>query len=228
MRLLSMDIFKDKRFSVVIALLLTCVASLVSGATLYVAPATEVPIRTGRDNTKKIVAVLSDGTQVELLKEEDSWALVRTKGGKEGWMLRRYLTEMPPPEMLVSSLKRQNRVLREKYKRLEDEFKKMSRSGTDCEKKLAACMSDKDSLRSRFERLKEDSADVIQTKKVLLETQKRLSKANAQLIVLKQKVNSLETDSNVKWFVAGGGILLLGWLLGLFSRNSRRRRPSLL
>ncbi len=197
-------------------------------SSLYVAPSSEVPLRTGKSNAKKIIAVLSDGTQVDLLQEEDAWALVRTARGKEGWILRRYLTESPPPRMQVASLKKKNQALRERYQKLKAEMEQLSASGSDYRKQLAKCVSERDTIKAKYESLRQDAANVIQTRKMLAETQKKLSQANALLISLKQKVNNMEANSNVKWFLAGGGVLLVGWLLGLFSGRRRKRKPSLL
>ncbi len=208
--------------------LITASAPEIFAYSLYVAPSSEVPLRTGKNNTKKIVAVLSDGTQVELLKEEDPWAFVRTAGDREGWILRRYLTEKPPPRMQLATLKKKNQALRQRYQKLKGELEQLSVSGSDFKKQLSKCISERDSIKSEYERLQQDAANVIQTKKMLAETQKGLSQANAQLISLKQKVNNLEANSNVKWFMAGGGVLLAGWLLGLFSGRKRKRKPSLL
>jgi len=195
---------------------------------LYVAPSSEVPLRTGKNGQKKIIAVLSDGTRVELLKEENAWALVRTAGGKEGWMLRRYLTETPPPRTQVETLKKKNQALREKYNKLKEELAQISASGSDFKKQLTKCIAERDSLKTRYQQLKQDAANVVQTRKLLTETQKKLSQANEQLISLKQRVNNMEANSNVKWFLAGGGVLLAGWLLGLLSGRKKRRKPSLL
>ncbi len=213
---------------ILLLLFLTVPAIEVFASSLYVAPSSEVPLRTGKSTSRKIVAVLADGTQVELLKQEDAWALVRTQGGKEGWILRRYLTENPPPKMQLAALRKKNQALLERYQKLKQEIEQLSETGSDFKKQLTKCISERDTIRTQYEKLKRDAANVVQTKKMLSETQKRLSQANAQLISLKQKVNNLEANSNVKWFLAGGGVLLAGWLLGLFSGRKRRRKPSLL
>ncbi len=216
------------KIPLLIFLFLTIVTADVFASSLYVAPSSEVPLRTGKGNTRKIIAILADGTQVELLKEEDAWAFVRTPRGKEGWILRRYLTQSPPAKMQLEALRKQNQALRQRYQKLKQEMDQLSETGSDFKKQLTRCISERDSIKSAYESLKQDAANVVQTKKMLSETQKRLSQANAQLISLRQRVNNLEANSNVKWFLAGGGVLLIGWLLGLFSSRKRRRKPSLL
>ncbi len=220
---------KKNKFFLAMSILLSilCVQQ-VFGASYYIAPSSEVPLRTGTNNSKKIVAVLKDGTQVEILNEEGPWAYVRTRGGREGWILKRYLTQEPPPRKLVEKLKKKNKKLMEDYKKLKEELDSLSKNGSKCTKKLAACISENQKLTDDFETLKKESANVIQTKKLLSETQKKLQEVNAERIKLKQRLNSLEANTNIKWFLAGGGVLLLGWLLGIFTNKRRRRRPSLL
>jgi len=196
--------------------------------TYYVAPSNEVPIRTGTNNTKKIVAVLKDGTQVELLREEGPWAYIRTQGGREGWILKRYLTQQPPPRMMLERLKIKNKNLLEKYKNLKAQLDDLSKTGSRCSQKLAACVVENQRLTSDFEQLKRDASNVLQTKTLLEETQKKLQAANAERIKLKQRLGSLEANTNIKWFLAGSGVLLLGWIIGIFTTKRRKRRPSLL
>ena len=208
--------------------LLLCSWTLCYGATFYVAPSSEVPLRTGTNNTKKIVAVLKDGTRVDLLSEEGPWAYVRTAGGREGWILKRYLTQQPPPKMIVERLKKRNQKLKDEYQRLKKELDDISQTGSKCSQKLAACISNSQRLQRDFDDLKRSASNVIQTKKLLVETQKKLQTANAERLKLKQRLQSLEANTNIKWFVAGAGVLLIGWIIGIFTTKRKKRRPSLL
>ena len=200
----------------------------VNASTYYVAPSSEVPLRTGTNTSKKIVAVLKDGTRVDLLKEEGPWAYVRTPGGREGWILKRYLTQAPPPKMMVEKLRQRNEKLVEECKKLKNQLHELSTTGSKCSQKLAACLADSQKLASDFEALKRDASNVIQTKKLLAETQKKLQLLNTERLKLKQRLNSLEANTNIKWFLAGGGVLLIGWILGIFTTKRKKRRPSLL
>ena len=217
-----------KQAAIITIMLLIMLSGLAEARTYYVAPSTEVPIRTGKGNKKKIVAVLSDGTKVELLKEENGWAYVRTSGGNEGWIIRRYLTPDLPPKLQVEALKRKNAELKEKYDQLRKQFSEISASGSSCQQQLSACIAEKDGIRSDYENLQKEAAQVIHTKKLLMETQKELSKVRARLATAQKKVHDLEAGSSVKWFLAGAGVLLLGWIIGLATAKKKRRRPSLL
>jgi len=49
-----------------------------------------------------------------------------------------------------------------------------------------------------------------------------------ELVLLEQENDTLRKDYVFKWFLAGGGVLLLGMLIGRISGGSRRKRQSLL
>ncbi len=194
----------------------------------YIAPSLEVPIRRGNDFSKKIVAILKDGTKVELIEDDGTWAKIKTPKGKEGWILKRFLTTELPPKMQVEKLKEQNRKLLIDYKNIKEKLKVCSNQGSSCQEELTKCVSQKEQITNKFETLKQDAANVIETKKLLMETQKALEIANAERIKLKQQLNSIQASTNIKWFLAGGGVLLIGWILGLITNKRKRRRPSLL
>jgi SH3 domain protein len=44
---------------------------------------------------------------------------------------------------------------------------------------------------------------------------------------LEEQLNRFEMNQYIKWFLAGSGVLLVGFIIG-FSARRQRRRPSLL
>ncbi len=194
----------------------------------YIAPALEVPLRSGTDFSKKIVAVLKDGTRVELLKEEGPWAFVQTPKGKKGWILKRFLSSELPPKLRVERLKELNKKLTEENRSLKEKVRNGLKQLDECQKKFNVCIDTREKITNDFNELKKDAAGVLETKRLLLETQKRLEKVDSERLKLKQQLSSIKANSNIKWFLAGGGVLLIGWILGLISNKRRRRRPSLL
>ncbi len=217
-----------KRFLFVMILLLSIFEYEGLCDTYYISPSLEVPIRRGTDLSRKIIAILKNGTKVELIEEDGTWAKVRTPKGKEGWILKRFLTTEPPAKVQVERLKQQNRKLLMDYKNIKEQLNSCSKKDVSCQKELEQCMSQKESITKQYQNLKEEAANVIETKKLLIETQKALEKSNAERIKLKQQLNSAKASTNIKWFLAGGGVLLVGWILGMITNNKRKKRLSLL
>ena len=202
-----------------------CLTLIITNAararTLFVAPSSEVPLRVAPDSKRRIVAILSDGAQVDLLTVEGDWAQVRTARGKEGWILKRYLSSSPPLKDQVNALTAENKQLKKKLKELMAS-ERSSSSERD------SCISQRDEITRKYENLKIEAADAINTKKLLQKTTRELNQAKQEVALLKSQLEDTVNNERLKWFLAGGGVLLTGWILGVLFRKRGRRRSSLL
>lgn len=206
---------------------------------LYVKPSSEITMRRGKGTDFKIIAVIKDGTPVELLEEADDWAQVRLESGKEGWVLRRYLSTTPPLGQQVQQLEREKQVLTETTQSLKlrvdqltterDEVeRRLSEEKDEVDRQLTQCIAERTTLDENYLRLQEDTADVIQTKNDLEAARARVADLESQAETLKSENQRLSKTDTLKWFLAGGGVFFGGWLIGMVSRRSRKKRSSLL
>ncbi len=226
-------------FAISIVFLISFYAFSAFAEMLYVKPSSEITMRRGKGTDFKIIAVIKDGTPVELLGESEDWAQVRLDSGKEGWVLRRFLSDTPPLGQQVELLQREKDVLTQTSQGLKqrldqlsgekDEIEKQLRSEKEqIEKEFNLCVSDRTSINDNYARLQEDTADVVQTKKNLEAAQSKITTLDQQLSQLQEENDRLTKTETLKWFLAGGGVLFLGWLIGLISRGSKKKRSSLL
>jgi len=224
---------RDKKGMMPLYLLIFIIFALISksafAATYFVAPRSEVPVRRAPGNQYKIIAILKDGAKVELLEEDGNWAHILLRNGKEGWILRRYLTEKPPLSKIVEDQKEQIQLLTKQKDELLTKFQKSEKERTKCEKSLKACIQQRDSTQNEYQALMTDASDVIELKKALEKSTTELNNLKQDISTLKQENLNLKNNERIKWFLAGGCVLLIGWLLGMImARNRRRRRPTLL
>lgn len=207
--------------------------------TLWVKPSSEITMRRGKGTDFKIISVIKDGTPIELVEEQDDWAQIRLESGKEGWVLRRFLSDKPPLGEQVDLLEREkdelartNQDLKQRFDDLtaekEQVEQELTSQRTHMEEQFNACVVDRDSINDQFTTLQEDTADVIKTKKDLTDAQSQIDSLQKELSRYKQENEQLSKNETLKWFLAGGGVLFLGWLIGLISRRSKKKRPSLL
>ncbi len=206
---------------------------------LYVKPSSEITMRRGMGTDFKIIAVLKDGTPVELISESDDWAQVRLGSGKEGWVLRRFLSATPPLGEQVEQLQREKQVLTETTQSLKTRVDQLTAERDEIENRLGEekaaverdlnqCLVERTTINEDFVNLQEDTADVIQTKKDLQSARARVEELEGQVGTLSRENQRLGKTETLKWFLAGGGVFFLGWLIGMISRKSRKKRSSLL
>ncbi len=229
------------RFLLICPIVSLVLLTAVSGwaENLYVKPSSEITMRRGKGTDFKIIAVLKDGTPVEMLAEVDDWAQVRLESGREGWVLRRYLSDSPPLGQQVELLQREKEVLTETTQTLKnrvdqltaekDEIEgRLSDEKAEVERELNQCIVERTTINEDYLTLQDDTADVIQTKTDLEAARTRVEDLERQMGSLKKENERLGKTETLKWFLAGGGVLFLGWIIGMISRKSRKKRSSLL
>lgn len=185
-------------------------------------------MRRGQGTDFKIIAVINDGTAVELISEENEWAQVQLPSGKQGWVLRRYLSQTPPLDQQLELLQREKSELTQTTQALKQRLDEISAEKDRFEKDYQLCLTEHGEISDKYLTLQNDTADVIQTKENLQQVETQLAGLQKQLSEVQQENGRLAKNQTTKWFLAGGGVLLLGWFIGLFSGRSKKKRSSLL
>lgn len=230
--------------AVVIALFLQLVIvpslpSLLRAESQYVIPTAEIPLRRGQGIDYKIVALVSDGTRVEVVERGESYSLVRLDNDKEGWILTRFLSDKPPLTQVVDQLTRENEALKLQQEQSQEKLavqeqqssqklEELSQTLEETEQSLRATQTEKAALAASFEKLRKDTANVIEIKQELTDVTAENKSIKEKLTVLARENEKLINDERVSWFLAGGGVLLLGIIIGKITSRSRKRKPSLM
>lgn len=160
---------------------------------LYVSGYRELMLRTGPDRDNKIIAALKTGSAVKLIREaEEDYYFVALPDGRQGYVLKRYMTEQIPATHQARLLEGQVTKQTQELDRLREE-------------------------NTRLQAVQE-------------ETQRSAAEQEALLQTITIERNQLRRDASVTSFLAGAGVLLIGWLLGwtrLRLRRKSQRRPGL-
>ncbi len=199
----------------------------VIAATKYVTETFEITMRTGPGVDRKIISLIQSGRALDVLTSGEEWSQVKTPGGKEGWVLSRYLTDDTPSAMLLERLKINYDRLLSKNAELKEQNKTLLAKRSNLESVLSQSQKSNQKLDSDYEKLKKESADFLKLKTTYTKTAKALDQEKEKAGQLDSQVSTLSRNRNIKWFLSGAGAVLVGFILGLISRK-RRRRSSLL
>lgn len=194
----------------------------------YVIPSAEVVLRSGVGREYKVISVVKDGDSVELLKEDGSYALVRLANGKEGWMLKRYLSADPPLSNIVDSLRAENDQLKQKEIELTQKLSEVSANLGKSDNDLQSTLNERNKISTDYQTLQQDTANVIKIKEDKLKATRQNEELTQELTALKEENDRLNKDKSIHWFLIGGGVLLVGMFLGRLSSKSRKRKSSLI
>ena len=208
--------------------LLLCLFSAAAyGKTMYVSDVLKLTLRTGPSIENKIISVINSGQMMEVIEFGEEWSRVKLSNGKEGWVLSRYLTsnetnniKLERLEAKHNNLMIQAAELLEENNRLKAENKRLSTEFDANEKQLAKTQSD-------YKALKSEAAGFLTLKTNYERAASQLTEQTARAKKLEEQLSSLEMNTYIKWFLAGSGVLIVGFLIG-FSTKRQRRRPALM
>ena len=185
----------------------------------------EVPVRSGQGTASKTLTVLQNEETVTALEDAGSWIKIRTATGTEGWILKRYLSNAPSVDDAFTLPAKNNQtgkqpVPPEKSIPLGGQNLQAAQPETkvQSEKNLPTQSKITNSLTTAQTRNEPEIAEANESPEEL----------RSRLTALTLENKDLRENERIKWFLAGGGVLVCGWLIGLITCRSRKRKPSLL
>lgn len=197
-------------------------------ASKHVKDEIKVMVRSDPGTNRKIVAMPTSGTRVEVLEDtEDGWTRVRLPDGIEGWMLTHYLSAGLSNKEVIAKLKRENQALKGQAKTLVEENPRLKSEQKELQKALAEQTRTAKGLRDSYETLKKGSSQFLALKASHERASKELAERTQRQTELEERVKDLQNTRTLRWFLAGAAVLLLGLIIGYMSRRPKRR-PSLL
>ncbi len=194
----------------------------------YVKPTAEIPVRRGQGNEFKIIAMVKDGSTVELVQVTEDYAKVLLPNGKEGWMLKRFLSNEPPMDKLVEQLKEQAAQAVSQEEQARSDAEQLGKRLIGVEEELRNTIIQRDQLDDSYSRLEADTADVVKIKEDMARVSEENRELKSALTSVAEENDKLKKNAAVNWFLAGAGVLLVGMFLGKITSKSRKRKPSLL
>ncbi len=195
----------------------------------YVTDQLVITLRAEAGEGARTLGSLRTGTPLVVLEEVGSFLRVRTDDGVEGYVLKQYVAAETPKPIIIARLEKENAKLTKELQGLQSakaeldaRVEGIGREQTAGANALTVLQQELAGLQQAYGELQEKSADVLQ----LDADRARLQQQNVELVaeveVLRQENETLLFRAAFKWFFAGGGVLLVGWLLGRKSRQKRR------
>lgn len=196
--------------------------------TRYVTDELEATVRAGQGTEYRILRIIPSGTPVKILEQTpDGYVRVELRDGKTGWMLSRYLSEVPIARARLADTEKQLAQLTEENARLTDEQRLLAQSEQQAEQALRRLEEKQTKLKAELSELSNLAARPRELESNNRALQQRLAALEAQAQELRRTNESLRTGEQQAWFVTGAGVLLGGILLGIVAPRIRwRKKPS--
>ncbi len=192
--------------------------------TRYAKPALDVAVRSSPSNKGEIIASINLAEPVELLENEGEWSRIGLADGVSGWVRTRHLSNAPfVPADAFQPGTVSGKVLMD----AENAFKEINAANAQLKQDLASCTTDRNTLEDKYATLTNDPNSILHTKNSLEDARTQLGELEEKLAQAQIENKALKMNQSIMWFLAGGGALFLGWLLGRFFSGGRKKRTSL-
>jgi SH3 domain protein len=151
-------------------------------------------LRSGPGDNRKIIDMISIGERLDVLEDGEEYSLVRLPDGKEGYVLKRYLSSQKPSRLALAELQNSHGQLSQQSDALLQENEALKAANAQINASLQEKTKSLTDLTRNYNDLKESSeASNFQMRKYLI------------------------------FFLSGAGLLFIGVLLGLVMKRQRRK-----
>lgn len=196
------------------------------GQTLYVTDEVVITLRTGPSTQNAITQNLSTGDAVTMLEgnRDDGYARVRTASGAEGWVLSRYLSEMPVARNVLASTQQNLAQARERIAELEGTVETLSEQLGTVTQRMEEAESAAANLNTELVDVRSASANALTFRDQNESLRRRINEREQLVEELTRQNAELSSRATREWFVLGAGVLFAGTVLGLVLPSFRRKR----
>lgn len=206
-------------FYFMIVMMILCLSpSFVLAKTGYVSDRLILTFRQRPDNASSVIKTLKSDTPVTILEEKNEFYKIELESKETGWVEKNFIIFEMPKALIIDQLKKENDSLKNKISEL-------NLLETNLKTIDDGSLSDKD---EKYNDLIKNAGNI---QKIIQENQ-AYQKKNLDLL---KKLEQLETKDEdllktgmIKWFMAGVGVLLLGWIIGTSVSSRKRKSNSLL
>lgn len=192
--------------------------------TRYVSDQLVITLRAGQGDQYRILRTLISGTRLEILEEQGEFARVRIANGEEGWVRTQYLLDAPTAKLVLKEVS-------DKLARYEQENKVLRQELSQLKQDHSALQQQAGTVEKEYKRLTQEHTNISQIaqRPMELDKENRQLRQEAEVITselqtLRSENSKLKKNTTQQWFLAGGGVLLLGVLLGIILPKLRLRR----
>ncbi len=196
--------------------------------TRYVTDSIDVMMRSGPTNKNKIIKVLKSGERMQVvnLNAGNGHSEVRNAAGDTGFVLTRYLSDIPSARDRVARLEAQLQQLSAEPGELQtllataqEDNQALIKQNTDLTAKLVETTSE-------LENIKRVSSDAVNIASRNTKLEGEVQELLLEIDTIRLRNNSLKDQEEQRWFMLGIGTivfgLFLGWLLAI-SKSPRRQ-----
>jgi SH3 domain protein len=207
--------------TILIGALLLCPSHLWA-KTMFITDRIELSLRSGIGLEYRALTMVKTGDRVEVLEGDKNWSKVKLPNGTTGWINTCFLVDqvkmVPPPD---PKLQEDLRGLKETSQNLVREKEILLQEKNRLLKELEEAKNLTQT--SSQENNKRNSPELFALKTKNEQLEKEVTQYKNQIAHSDQKEKVGRNEDQIKWFLIGSVVLVVGLLLGWFLSRGRRK-----
>ena len=214
-----------------IFILVSCFLMLAGNAvaeTRYVSDTLEITMRSGKGTNFGMTRMLRSGTPLEVLEvdKKSGYTKVRTKTGKEGWVLSRFLMNGRAARERLATAQKDLAELELENRKLTTAMATMTEEKSGLEKSLQELEGQSRGVNQELSEIKRTASSALAIDSENKELKGRMVSLERQLQTVQQENEALKDRTARDWFMVGAAVVLLGIIVGLIIPKIRFRKKS--
>jgi len=214
-----------------IFILVSCFLVLTGTAfaeTQYVSDTLEITMRSGKGTNFGITRMLRSGTPVEVLAvdKKSGYTQVRTKSGKEGWVLSRFLMNGRAARERLATAEKNLAEIELENRKLTTAMTTLTEEKSGLETNLQELEGQSRGVNQELSEIKRTASSALAIDSENKELKGRMVSLERQLQTVQQENEALKDRTARDWFMVGAAVILLGIIVGLIIPKIRFRKKS--
>jgi SH3 domain protein len=188
-------------------------------------------VRDGQNQDDNVLGHIRTGTAVDVLEEKGRYLRIKTENGLEGWVQTQYIISEKPNARIIEDLRNElneQDALSDKFlaKKIiyEIRIRELEQELNINQKNTAKEKSEQKELNKKYKKLLSYSENTDELIKKLEKSKQLDSKLKTEISNLKKSSKNPLKSSMIKPFLAGAGILIVGFILGGLTRRRKKSK----
>ena len=203
-------------------------AGNVVAETLYVSDTLEITMRSGKGTSFGIIRMLRSGTSVTVLEtdKKTGYSQVRTKSGKVGWVLSRFLMKGQAARDRLAAAEKTLAELELENSKTETAKTALAQEKAVLQTQLSKLDGESRSVSQELTEIKRTASSALAIDSENKDLKSRLVSLERKLQTVQQENEGLKDRTARDWFMVGAAVVLLGIIVGLIIPRIRFRKKS--
>lgn len=212
----------------------------------YVSDILILAVRTGPARNFEVVKTIESNAPLFILEEQGGFAKIKLANGDIGWVQAQYLTYDTPDPIIIKRLNRDlGKFKNQNNKQLKSietltqknshDLITLKNEKKELERILSETLKEKSDFVNKYTLIDKKHKELLESSKNIVATRNENEKLKKSNMELSGKVDELQSKNKtmlkigmIKWFLAGAGVIFLGWLIGRSVSLKGSRRSGLL